>query len=132
MDRRVALLEDKVTATVAIGARPNAAGDGLDITTWRVGAFTPERAVAMIDGSIAAALTAPAAGLDGVEIWGYILGQWWLIGSLNGRQQVNIASDTQGYAEEIADIGACTRLAVAATVSAGAATVKFCPLECLQ
>lgn len=129
MRQLVALLKDRATSAVAIGARPSVAGDGVDITAWRSGAFTCAQATVLVDGSAAAALTAPGAGTEGVELWGYVLSQWWLIGSLHDGNQINIAGDSQGFAQVLNDLGAFERLAVAATVSAGSATAKFVPME---
>lgn len=134
MRQLVNLLADKVTATTAIGARPALVTDGVDIKFWRSGSGQFPFAAVFIDGTLAAAVSAPGGGLEGVELWGYVLGQWWLIGSLHSGTQINIAGDTQGWSQTLQSLNGQTlgdyeRLAVAGTVSAGAATAKFAPME---
>lgn len=130
MRQLVGLLADKVSAAGAIGARPALVTDGVDVSFWRGSTmFTTPQCAVFIDGSVAAALTAPGGGTEGVELWGYALSQWWLIGSLHDGNQINIAGDTQGFAQVLVDLGDFQRLAVAATVGAGAATAKFAPME---
>ena len=126
----ISLLKSYVTATVAVGDRPSAASDGVDITTWRLDSSNaPRLAQVFIDGSGAASITSPSDGSIGVELWGYTMGQWWLIAVLNSGNDIPIAGDTQGFAQSVNEIGDFDRLAVAGTVSAGSATAKFAPLE---
>lgn len=125
----VARLADKLVQG-AVGARPTLAGDGIDVTSWRTGAaFSSPRAVAQIDGTVAATLSSPAGGAKGPEVWGYVDAQWWLIGYLNNGQDVPIVGNLQGFAQELDVIGIFDRIAIAATVSAGAATAKLYPID---
>lgn len=126
----IELLKGKATAGLTIGARPALITDGVDITTWRPDSKRSPRLVQMfISGTGAASITEPASGTIGVELWGYTLGQWWLIGALNSGAAIPIVGATQGFAQSLNEIGDFDRLAVAGTVSAGTATVVFAPLE---
>jgi hypothetical protein len=129
MNRLIAPLWELLTLGAVVGARPSAAGDGVDIAAWRKSAYTPELAVVLLDGTLAAGLTAPGGGADGVELWGYVNSLWKFMGSLKSGGQINIIGATQGYAEEVQHVGIATRLAIAATVSAGVVTATFAPLE---
>lgn len=129
MTNLVAPLWEKITAASAIGARPTLVTHGADITPWRKSLFTPPDAVVLIDGSVAADLTSPAGGTEGVELWGYIRSLWKFLGVLKAGGTIHIVSATQGHAEQVTDVGLADRLAIAATVSAGASTATFAPLE---
>lgn len=130
MRQLVGLLTDKVTNAIAIGARPALAGDGVDISSWKSGGtFLNPLMQVFIDGTGALDLTGPAASTEGVELWGYKLGAWYMFAHLNGGAQIHVAGVGQGYSEVVADLGDFDRLAVAATVSANAATVKFGAME---
>lgn len=125
----VSLLEHKLVQTTVMAAAPTLAGDGVAITSWRIsGEFSGPYAWVSIYGSAPATITAPAAGGDGVEIYGYRLGMWWLIAELRDGRDTTI-STTKGYAQAVNIIGIFERLAVVGTVSAGTATVKLAPIE---
>jgi hypothetical protein len=126
----IELRKGMATGATDIGARPAVAADGVDITSWRPDSKRSPRLVqAFIAGSAAASITEPASGTIGVELWGYALSQWWLLGALNDGAAIPIVSATQGFAESLNEIGDFDRLAVAGTVSAGTATYVFAPLE---
>ncbi len=126
----IELRKGQATSATAIGARPALSTDGVDVTTWRPdGKRSPRLAQVFIAGSTAASITEPSSGTIGVELWGYVLGQWWLLGALNSGNAIPIVSATQGHAETLNEIGDFDRLAVAGTVSAGTATYVFAPLE---
>ncbi len=132
MNRLVAPLFELITAGTVVGARPTVAGDGVDITPWRKSAYTPELALVQLTGTLAASLLAPATGNDGVELWGYVNGIWCFMGALKGGAAIAIVGATQGHAEEVQHVGIATRLAIAATVSAGVVTATFTPIEVWQ
>lgn len=126
----VSLLTDRATVAIPItAARPGAAGDGVDIKTWRSGSFTSPFAVVLIDGDQAITLSSPTGGAGGPELWGLINGLWKPLTFLNKGASIAIADATHGYAEEVEHVGICTRLHVAATPDVGAPTVIFIPLE---
>lgn len=124
------------TAAVAIGARPSAAGDGVDITTWKVnGQFGHVNCTAYIksDGAGACTVTSPSGGSHGVEVW---IGKtnnagvfhWWLVGYLNGGVDVDVPNNVgSAFSLELAAIG--SRLALAGVPSAHAPTYYFEPIE---
>lgn len=125
----IILLESvKVTATVS-STRPSAAGDGVDITTWRQAGWAPTKAALFITGSETASLTSPTGGSDGPELWGYRLEAWHKLGHLNNGSAIEIAGAAQGFATEVNLVGICERLAVAGTASAGTATAKIVPIQ---
>lgn len=126
------LLTSLRSSSANVGARPASAGDGVDITPWRLGGFAPRQALVTLDGSTGITLTAPASGLVGVEVWGLVFGAWKFFGSLNGQQQIVIASATLGFTEELDDLAAFTRLLIAGTPSTGTVAYTFCPLETWQ
>jgi len=126
----VAMLEDKLVTVPISNTRPDDAGDGVAITTWRInGKFSPTRAALFLDGSAAATITAPTGGAEGPELWGYVQGQWWFVGYLNRGADVFIVDADRGFAQEIDVIGIFERLCVAGTQSAGAVAVKLAPIE---
>lgn len=142
MRQLVAPQFDKAVAMAAnIGARPALATDGADVTAWYSSNASGPFAMVLLDGSVAANLTAPAGGGNAVELWGLfpfatgaivISGvnyQWFKIGVLNQGNLIAVVDDSHGYAEEFKHVGVARRLAVAATVSAGNATATFVPLE---
>jgi hypothetical protein len=114
-------------------ARPTLVSDGISLAAWKTNAaFSATNAVVLIDGSAASTLNSPTGGAGGAEIWGYIAGgvnQWFRIGYLNDGANVDIASDTQGYAQQIAGAAVFDRLCVCGTPSAGAFTARFIPIE---
>lgn len=115
----------------AAAARPATANDGVDISTWRSsGVFLDPLAQVFLDSTAAGSLTSPS-GSEGVELWGYqpAVGGWYLIALLNKGNAIAIAGAGQGYSEVISDLGDYTRLAVAATISAGAPFYHFAPME---
>ena len=126
----VALLEDKLVSVAVAAARPAVAGDGVDITSWRTsGQFSGPLAAIFLDGSQAQTINSPTGGASGVELWGYRLSQWWLIGYLNAGTAIPVVGVDQGFAAEVNVIGIFDRLAVAGTPSAGTTTAKLVPME---
>lgn len=128
----VAMLSAKMV-TVAVGARPVAALDGVDITPWRVnGIYGTPLAAVMMNGTAAASVTGPSGSGLGAELWGYAQTKWWLIGYLNNGSSVPIVANGQGFAQELDVIGIFDRLAIAGDVSAGAATASLAPMDVYQ
>ena len=126
----VAQMPERVVQHALTGSRPVSVTDGVDLSSWRSGPYSPTAAEIYLDGSIAASLTAPTGGTIGVELWGLKLGQWWLLGSINAGAAIPIVSDTLGAAQRVVDvIGGFDRLFVAGTTSAGTVTAQFVPLE---
>jgi hypothetical protein len=110
--------------------RPTAIGDGVDISSWQDnGAFAPPLAGMFISGSTAQTLTSPPTGTRGVELYGWRLSKWWLIGYLNDGQDIVISSASQGYAQEVNVLGIFTRLCVVASISAGTSMAQFAPID---
>lgn len=113
--------------------RPTTIADGVAIGLWKKNdAFSPVNAMVLVDGSAGSTLDHPTGGANGAEIWAYAAGsinQWFRIGYLNDSSPVDIASDTQGYAQEIAGAGVFDRLCVCGTPSTGAFTARFIPIE---
>jgi hypothetical protein len=129
----VAQLTDRVVQHALTGARPVSATDGVDLSTWKSGgAYGPVSAVIYFDGTAPTAVAAPTGGTLGVELWGFKLGQWWLIDVLNSGVQILIVSDTLGNTEQVEGVGGFDRLFVAGTISAGAGTAQFVPVEVLR
>jgi hypothetical protein len=126
----VALLESKLVQHTISATRPSGPSDGVDVTPWRTnGQFAGELAVVFIDGDQALSVSSPTGGSAGVELWGYRLSQWWLIGYLNDGTQISITGAAQGFAQQANVIGAFDRLAVAGTPSVGTVLAKFVPLD---
>lgn len=129
----VAQLTDKLVQHAINGARPAAPTDGADLATWKVGgAYGPSSVAIYLDGTAPATIAAPAGGSLGVELWGFKLGQWWLIGSLNASVAIPVASDTLGSVVQLEGIGGFDRLFVAGTPSAGTVSAQLVPLEVLR
>lgn len=128
-----ALLGSTLVGPANVGARPAAAGDGIDITSWKSGAFSPRVALVLIDGDQALNINSPAGGANGAEVWGRITvggaSKWKLIGYLNSSAAVPIASATLGYVAELDDLAPFDRLLIAGTPSVGAPTYSFVALE---
>lgn len=128
----IAQLGNKLLSHVLTGARPVSAGDGVDLATWKTGGgYVDLSGFIYFSGTLAASLTAPTGGTLGVELWGFKLGQWWLVGSLNNAAAIPIVSATLGAVTKSDLIGGFDRLFVAATTSAGTVTAQFVPLEVL-
>lgn len=128
--RQILTLESKLVEVAVSATRPSAAGDGEDITTWRMPeGFAPALAALLLDGSEALTLESPTGGAEGPELWGYRLEKWWRLGVLNNGADIAIAGAGQGFATEIAVIGAFERLAVVGTPTAGSATAYLIPLQ---
>jgi hypothetical protein len=125
----VAMSAQKLVQHV-IGGRPATADDGVDITGWRTNLeFSAPYAVVFVECDAAATISA-LMGSIGIELLGYRTNFGWrLIGYLNNAGQITIAADLIGYAQECDVLGVFERLCIAATVSAGTAIAKFCPLE---
>jgi hypothetical protein len=124
----VSLVESKLVVTNVMAAAPTVVGDGVDITSWRsAGEFSGAYAMVAVHGSVDAVISA-AAGGQGVEIWGYRLGKWWLISELRDGRDITIGAN-KGYAQAVNIIGVFERLAVVGTVSAGVATARLAPIE---
>lgn len=129
-----ALVTSLVVNHVVAAGRPALVTDGVAIASWKTnGAFSANGAMVLIDGSTAAAtLGNPTGGANGAEIWGYIGGaiaEWFRIGYLNDGSPVDLASDTEGYAQELGRVGVFDRLCVAGAPSAGVITARFIPIE---
>lgn len=124
-----AQLAERVVQHPITGARPALPSDGVDLATWRRGSYTPVSARVYFDGTTAATVTVPTGGTAGVELWGFKLGQWWLIASLHAGAAIPIAADALGATEHIEGIGGFDRLFIAGTLSAGTGVVQFVPLE---
>ncbi len=128
----VTQLTDKLVQHALTGARPGSPTDGVDLATWKLGgAYGPVSVAIYLDGTAAASIAAPAGGTLGVELWGFKLGQWWLIQALNAGAPVPIVSDTLGSTVRLDDVGDFDRLFVAGTTSAGTGAARFVPLEVL-
>lgn len=127
-------LTDRAVAHPLTGARPMSPIDGADITGWRSGAYAPPAAVIYLDGLAPATVGPPRGGAAGVELWGYQLDQWWLLGPLNGSAPVPIAGDQLGAAllVEGLGVGGYERLFVAGTMSASSGVARFVPLEVIR
>jgi hypothetical protein len=126
----VAMLEEKLVQVAVTAARPAIGSDGVDVTSWRInGSFSTPLAALFVDGDRAMTITSPTGGTAGVELWGYRLAQWWLIGILNKGDDIVIAGAAQGYACECDVVGIFESLAIAGTVSAGAAVGKLAPIQ---
>jgi len=129
----VAQLTDKLVEHAITGARPTRSTDGADLVTWKTGgAYGPISVAIYLDGSATATVTSPTGGAIGVELWGFKLGQWWLIDVLNLGAPIAIVSDTLGATEQLDGVGGFDRLFVAGTLSAGNATAMFVPIEVLR
>lgn len=126
----LALLDAKLVQHAISADRPTTAVDGQSITSWRVnGAFSMPLAAVMIDGDQALTLSSPTGGTEGVELWGYVLGQWWRIGVLHNGADIPIAGNLQGFVQQIQIIGIFERLCIAGTLSAGNAVAKLAPID---
>lgn len=123
-----AIVESRLVS-IAIGARPTAPGDGVDVTNWlESGVFCGAMAAVFIGGNGAdGTLTAPASGDCGVELWGYRLSKWWLISGLRDGRDIAVYSDGRGYSQAVNVIGVFNRLAVAG--SGVAAVAQIAPIE---
>lgn len=124
----VSLVEAKVVNTNLMAAAPTLVGDGVDITPWRTtGEFSGAYAMVAVTGDTDTTITA-AVGGQGVEIWGYRLGKWWLISELRDGRDITVGP-TRGYAQAVNIIGVFERLAVVGTVPLGVATARLAPIE---
>ena len=140
----IALNQPARTASTAIVAtRPVLATDGVDCSAMSSAGIYPTRTLVFVQGDGATAaqtLAAPTGGTSGPEVWMYRadragVSQWWLVGFLNLKSTIPIpggaaAPGKGGYCEALAvfpQMG--TRLAIAGTLSAGAATYFVEPLE---
>lgn len=129
----VAQLTERTVQHALTGARPASATDGVDLASWKSGgAYGPVTAQIYLDGTAAATIGSPIGGSAGAELWGFQLGQWWLVGTLHAGTPIPIVSDILGATERIDDIGGFDRLFVAGTPSAGAVTARFVPFEVLR
>lgn len=129
---RVVQMVERVQVHTLTGARPAAAGDGVDTSSWRSGNYGPIATQIYFDGDQTANVTQPTGGAVGVELWGFKLAQWWRIAILNGGNQIPIASATLGESERVDFAGGFDRLFVAGTASAGTVTVQFVPWEVVR
>jgi hypothetical protein len=114
-------------------ARPSTVADGVSLDTWKTNSeFAPTGAMVLIDGAGTTTLDHPTGGANGAELWGYLAGavnQWFRIGYLNDGTAVDIASDTQGYAQQFGEAAIFDRLCVCGTPGSGAVTARFIPIE---
>lgn len=116
-----------------MAARPTLSTDGIDITSWRTNnLFSAYMAALFLSTNIATTLTAPTGAL-GAELWGYVaapISQWFRAGVVNDGGDIIMLAATQGYMQQLTVVGAFSRIAIAATISGGAAPVAtFVPLE---
>ncbi len=126
----LAMREQAEVTTAVSATRPSGGAAGVDVTSWRQNAlFGPPLAAVFLDGSAAQALTSPTGGTSGVELWGYVKSEWWLIGYLNNGTQIDIVGSTQGFAQEMQVMGIFERLAVAATMSTGTCNARLFPID---
>lgn len=126
----LAMIESQLVTVAVAAARPSLAGDGVDITSWRTnGEFSSRMAALFLDGSAAQTLTSPTGGTKGVELWGYRLSQWWLIGIINNGEDVVIVGTGQGFACEIDVVGIFEKLAIAGTPSTGSCQASLAPIQ---
>lgn len=124
-------MREQAELLIAVSAtRPSGAGAGVDVTSWRQNAlFGPPLAAVFLDGSGAQTLSSPTGGTAGPELWGYVKGEWWLIGYLNNGTDIAIVGAAQGFAQEMQVMGIFERLAVAATISAGTCNARLFPID---
>lgn len=126
----VAMLENKLVNVAVSANRPTNAGDGVSILDWRTnGEFSSPIAALFLDGTVAQTISSPTGGNDGVELWGYRLSQWWLIGVLNDGADIVIVGSGQGRALEVDIIGIFEDLAIAGTCSAGSNMAGLAPIQ---
>ncbi|MDQ3295062.1 MAG: hypothetical protein M3619_00570 [Myxococcota bacterium] len=126
----VALRDAALVETTVSADRPSLPVDGVDVTNWRTNnAFSSPYVAMFLDGTVAASVNSPTGGVDGVELWGYRLSQWWRIGVINKGAPIVLAGNLQGYATKINVVGIFERLALAGTSSAGVVAVKFAPID---
>lgn len=126
----LAMLEDKLLTVAVTAARPDDPADGVSILPWRINnKFSSPRAALFLDGSATATLESPTGGSLGVELWGFVLSKWWLIGYLNRGEDIPITDGDRGFAQQFDVGGVFERLAIAGTPSAGAVTAFLCPIE---
>jgi hypothetical protein len=124
----VSLVEAKVVNTNVMAAAPDDANDGVSILSWRsTDEYSGAYAMVAVTGDTIGTVTAPVGG-QGVEIWGYRLGKWWLISELRDGRDIAVGP-LRGYAQAVNIIGVFERLAVVGTVSAGVATARLAPIE---
>jgi hypothetical protein len=124
-------MNESALVTMAVSAtRPAASTDGVDIMPWRAnGLFAPPLAGMFISGSVALTLQAPAGGVRGVELYGWRLSKWWLIGYLNDGADIVINGAGLGYAQEVNILGIFERLCVVGVPTTGTVTASFAPVD---
>lgn len=135
MSRRTlaAMNTSRIVETVTTTARPTTALHGVSVEGWSEnGGFSPPLAAVFLSADEAQTLDAPTGGTAGPEIWCYhpSLG-WNRTGYLNDGQPIEIAGNGQGYAQELNVMGIFTRIAIAATRTAGThpTTAKLAPID---
>lgn len=118
---------------IAGGARPAAAGDGVDISSWHqiYGSYSPQMFTIFVNGSAAATVSSPTGGANGAEVWMYFadLAKWELIGWLNDKNSITVVGANQGWSQNLQFTGIGDKIAVAGTWSAGTPDVQIEPLE---
>lgn len=125
----VTMLAEKAVQMEIEPGRPTAPGDGVSIEPWKTnGQFSAPLAALFVSGTEALELTSPTGGANGVELWGFRDGKWWVCGYVNNGYPVPIAGEDLGFAQEIQIVGIFSRLYVCGTPSAGTATAKLAPL----
>ncbi len=131
MSRTLVAMNESLLVSVAVSTtRPTTALHGADVTSWRTnGVFCSPLVAVFIDGTTTQTIDSPTGGTQGVELWGYRLSQWWLIGHLNEGSVIEIAGADQGFAASCNTIGVFERLSVAGTVSSGTAAAKMVPID---
>lgn len=106
---------------------PSAAGDGVDVTSWRNGGYAPDAVDVALDGDGAIAITA------GAYLAGYNASAdaWRKLAELNEGAAISLTAGV-GYAERFVDVGGYDELKVVDTGDTGTHTVKLTPIETLE
>lgn len=124
----VQALTGKATAATATSTtRPAAAGDGVDVTTWKQGGYQIPSFLVTLTPDANRTIDAPTGGALGPEIWSYIAGVWTLIAYYTERAVVAVPLPARG--DVFHDLVVGDRLIVAGTKSGGTMTYKFTPIE---
>lgn len=138
MQQLSSLLTSLATATGTVGARPGLVTDGVDISSWKSGSFMPREAAVLFDGAALSTIAPTDATLipSGAELWGLVVlsptvpGKWKFVGPLQMYGgNIVLVDATHGFTTQINDPSPFTRLAIAGTVTGGAASYAFVPLE---
>lgn len=107
---------------------PASASDGVDVSSWNVGAVTRivyDWATVYVDATAAATLSGP------VNIWGFrsTRNAWSKLGAINGAQDIIVpgpsGSIRRGFAWRIDEVGIFSRLLVACATVTGGVTYGY-------